>query len=270
MKIYDSEGKLAIVRTSFRGEVIVAGDLHGDLGTFEQIRALFLQTPNSLLIFLGDYADRGSHGLEVIERVRELMEEFEGRVIALKGNHEDYRDGTPYFSPCDLPSEVEMKKNKRWDEFFPQFEREFLDRLYLAVLIPELMLLVHGGISSRLRGLEDLKHPPADVEEDVLWSDPREWSGEHSNPRGAGILFGPDVSRTLLRRIGVRFLVRSHEPGRALNGPLTEHAGRVFTLSSTRVYGGRAFVLVFRPDPELTPDKLLRGVKYLLEPSQKG
>ncbi len=266
MRTYDSEGKLAIIRANFQNEVIVAGDLHGDLEAFEQIRNLFLQTPNSLLIFLGDYADRGDHGLEVIEGVKELMERFKERVVALKGNHEDYRDGTPYFSPCDLPSEVQTKKNMRWDKFFPQFEREFLNRLHLAALIPGLMLFVHGGISSRLKEPEALKNPPADVEEDILWSDPREWSGEHLNPRGAGILFGPDISESLLRRIGVKFLIRSHEPGRALDGPLIEHSGRVFTLSSTRVYGGRAFVLTFKPNPELTPSKLLRGVKYLLEP----
>jgi hypothetical protein len=266
MRAYNSKGKLATVRANFDGKVIVAGDLHGDLEAFERIRDLFVQAPGSLLIFLGDYADRGSHGLEVIEGVKELMEKFEGRVIALKGNHEDYRDGTPSFSPCDLPSEVEAKKSMRWSDFFPQFEREFLNRLHLAALIPGLMLLVHGGISSKLKGLGDLKSPPASVEEDILWSDPHGGSGEYPNPRGAGILFSPETSEALLRRVGVRYLVRSHEPRKAIDGPCMEHSGRVFTLSSTRVYGGRAFVLVFRPDPALTPDELHLSTKYLLEP----
>ncbi|MEA1905100.1 MAG: metallophosphoesterase family protein [Candidatus Hadarchaeota archaeon] len=265
MRPYDSKGKLAIIRANFEGEVIVAGDLHGDLEAFERVRDLFLQTPSSLLIFLGDYADRGSHGLEVIEGVKELMEKFEGRVVALKGNHEDYRDGTPSFTPCDLPSEVEAKKGMRWSDFFPRFEREFLSRLHLAALVPGLMLLVHGGISSKLKGRGDLESPPANVEEDILWSDPYEGRGEHPNPRGAGVLFGPETSKTLLRRIGVKYLVRSHQPRKAFDGPCVEHSGRVFTLSSTRVYGGTAFVLVFKPDPALTPVGLRRSAKNLLE-----
>lgn len=45
------------------------------------------------LIFLGDYADRGPKGVEVIDSVEELIGKYPGRLIALRGNHEDYTEG---------------------------------------------------------------------------------------------------------------------------------------------------------------------------------
>jgi diadenosine tetraphosphatase ApaH/serine/threonine PP2A family protein phosphatase len=264
MMACETRGRLAVVREDFRGEILVAGDLHGDLEAFKGVRELFLSRPGSMLIFLGDYADRGPHGLEVVGGLKELMEEQEG-VLALKGNHEDYRGGLPYFSPCDLMDEVEAKRGVRWTDYFPEFERDFLDRLHLAVLIQGLAVLVHGGISSKIRKVGDLEDPSAEVEEDVLWSDPWEEEGERPNPRGAGVLFGPDVSEAFTRRLGVKFLIRSHEPAKALLGPHVAHSGRVFTISSTRVYGGKAFVLSFKPDPALTGEDLRGQVEEICQ-----
>jgi hypothetical protein len=260
--MYDVEGRLAVVRGGFKGKLIVVGDIHGDYRAFEGVRKIFAAEPGSLLIFLGDYADRGDHGLEVIEGVQELVERYEERVIALKGNHEDYRDGAPTFYPCDLPGEVEEKR-KSWPDFFPHLECGFLKKLFLAALVPGLALFVHGGISSKLRQVDDLKSPSESLERDILWSDPRETLGEHPNPRGAGVLFGPDISERVLGEIGVKFLIRSHEPARALAGPLAEHEGRVITTSSTRVYGGTATALVFKPHAGLTSEELLRNTKHL-------
>lgn len=265
MRAFNSRGKLAVVRENFKGKITVVGDLHGDLQAFEQARERFLQAPNSLLVFLGDYADRGPQGLEVVEGVKKLLEDHEGRIIALKGNHEDYRAGLPRFSPCDLPSEVEAKLGLSWREFFPRLEREFLSRLHLAVLLPRLALLVHGGVSSRLHKPEELESPSPELEEALLWSDPWELEGELPNPRGAGVLFGPEVSKAVTKRLGIRCIVRSHEPRKALEGPCAEHGGRVLTLSSTRVYGGKPFILRFKLEPSLTPEQLRQSFEFLGE-----
>lgn len=263
MRAYESKGRLARVHEDFKGEIIVAGDIHGDLAAFEGIRNIFRQARDPLLVFLGDYADRGPQGLEVIEEVKELIQKFGDRVIALKGNHEDYRAGVPYFSPCDLHWEVEEKRGIKWENFFPSFEHEFLKHLHLAVLIPDHSLLVHGGISSKIHNIEDLADSSEEIEEDILWSDPYEGEKEWSNPRGAGVLFNADVTKSLLKQIDVRYLIRSHEPRKAFSGPFVEHAGKVVTLSSTRVYGGKPFVLNFRPGSSLAPAELRRLTKYL-------
>jgi predicted phosphodiesterase len=88
-------------------KILVVGDIHGDLEVFEKIKNVFKKElekdPKVCLVFLGDYADRGDFGLEVIEGLKELINEYKENVIALKGNHEDYDDeGNPNFRPCDL------------------------------------------------------------------------------------------------------------------------------------------------------------------------
>ncbi len=287
MKAFSAEGKLARVSEDFRGNVMVAGDIHGDFEAFGRIVRIFEAETDGLLIFLGDYADRGGNGLEVIEGVRKVMEKYGNRVIALKGNHEDYRDGRPYFSPWNLAQEVEGKMRMLWSEFYPRFERDFLSKLYLAAVIPNFALCVHGGVSSKLGRIEDLVNPNATLEEDILWSDPRDFTGEGPNIRGAGVRFGPDVSEWVLRGLGVKFLIRGHEPKKVSKGPYVEHYGRVFTNSATRVYGGRdfalklapdnksmiiypdvfqgAFVMKFRPDPEMDAGELRESYVVLFQ-----
>ncbi|MFN4133019.1 MAG: metallophosphoesterase family protein [Candidatus Hadarchaeales archaeon] len=258
--MYWRDGKLAIVDEEFNGRVMVAGDFHGDLDAFLSIKKIFEGDPDALLIFLGDYADRGENGLEVIQGVAELVDRNPGRAIPLKGNHEDYRGGEPWFSPWTLGEEVGTKTGARWEDFLPELE-DFLRRLFLAALIPNLAIFLHGGVSSKVKNLKLLVDPPQEIEEDIMWSDPIEWEGESPNPRGAGVLFGPDVSYRVVRGLGVNFIVRSHQPQKAVEGPFLEHRGRVVTLSSTSIYGGRPFLAVFRPGDKSSPRKI--NVVYL-------
>ena len=51
--------------------LLVAGDIHGDYETFFQIRDLF-DPERDYLIFLGDYADRGPRGIEVVDGVAQF------------------------------------------------------------------------------------------------------------------------------------------------------------------------------------------------------
>ncbi len=46
---------------------------------------------------------------------------------------------------------------------------------------------------------------------DLLWSDPKGSPGVVPNPRGEGVLFGPDVTEAFLRENNLRMVVRSHE-----------------------------------------------------------
>lgn len=222
------------------------GDLHGD---YEAVKALLRITDpaRDILLFLGDYADRGGQGVEVIEAVHSLMTRYPHNVIALKGNHEAYTAlGYPTFSPCDLIEEVTRKRGD-WHTYFLRTFQPFLKRLYLAAIIKDELLFVHGGVSRKLLRLADLHHPPVELEKDILWSDPFDGPGEHPNPRGIGVEFGRDVSQHVCHVLGVKKIVRAHEPTKALNGPAYSHEGRIITVNSTNVYKTPPFILNIDP-----------------------
>jgi len=227
-------------------KLLVAGDIHGDYESFQRIIYVFKKERKEcfkvILIFLGDYADRGNNGLEVIEGLRELKEEYPENVVALKGNHEDYdENGNPKFRPCDLIYEVTSKRGS-WSRYFEENLKDFFDSLILAAKCGSYLFL-HGGVSSKIRKKEDLISPSKEIERDVIWSDPFEGYGEYPNPRGAGVLFGKDITDRVLKILSANKLVRSHEPQKASNGIYREHDGKVITISSTRVYGGKPAIL---------------------------
>jgi hypothetical protein len=82
-----------------------------------------------------------------------------------------------------------------------------------------------------------------EIEKDILWSDPIEKHGEYPSRRGVGVKFGPDITDVVINRIGVRVIIRSHQPTIALSDPYYSHGGRVMTISSTSVYNGNPFYL---------------------------
>lgn len=222
--------------------VIVAGDIHGDYTSFKSIHKHF-NPWQDLMVFLGDYADRGAKGMEVIEGIGNLRRTYPTRVYALKGNHEDYtEDGRPMFTPCTLKEEATIQIGD-WTSYFENELRPFIAELCLAVIIPDAVLFVHGGVSTKIEGLKELKCPSRGIEEDILWSDPFKGYGERFNRRGVGVEFGEDISKKVCNRLGVKRIVRSHQPRKASSAPYVEHDGRVVTISSTTVYGGTPFIL---------------------------
>ena len=231
------EGKLVNIKNP--ESLTVVGDLHGDLESFEKILSNWSKKENNYIIFLGDYADRGKNGVEIIEKLIELKDKE--NVVLLKGNHEDYDyRGEPTFRPCTLYDEVRYKRGY-WRNYFSEKLKPFFDGLYLVAIADQKIMFVHGGISSSIKSLDDLRQPELS-EKDVLWSDPTNLKGEHFNSRGAGVEFGEDITETVLNNLGVSLLIRSHQPRLASNGPhLTQK--RVVTISSTNVYGGKPHYL---------------------------
>jgi hypothetical protein len=225
-------------------KILVVGDLHGDYDALSSLLKIF-DPINDEIIFLGDYADRGRKGIEIIDKVNSLMEKHPENVVALKGNHEDYTDfGNPKFSPCTLISETQRKK-RSWEKYFQQELEPFIEKLYLTAIIPDETLFVHGGISSKIKNLDDLRYPTREIEDDILWSDPAsEGYAEGPNPRGAGVLFGRSVIENVCKSLGVKRIIRSHQPTKASTQPCYEYDGKVITISSTNVYHGTPFILI--------------------------
>ena len=223
------------------GEAIIVGDIHGDLESLTNIleNSSFIEKANGgediLLIFLGDYGDRGFYSPEVYYIVLKLKELFPQRVVLMRGNHEGPDDLLA--SPHDLPFHLNRKFGEKGSEVYLKL-RELFNNLYNAVLIDERYILLHGGAPSQASKADDLayaheKHPRDRHLEEILWSDPWEGiKGTYASPRGAGRLFGEDVTDRLLKMLAVKALIRGHEPSE--EGFKTNHNGKVLTLFSRR------------------------------------
>ena len=68
----------------------VIGDVHGERAMLERVldRLPFV-APDDTLVLLGDYLDRGPDSRGVVQRLLRLPEETAGKVVLLRGNHED-------------------------------------------------------------------------------------------------------------------------------------------------------------------------------------
>jgi protein phosphatase len=78
---------------------------------------------------------------------------------------------------------------------------------------------VHGGLfwdDLTIPQINEIKRfheipPTGSHMEQMLWSDPDPEHGRQDSPRGASLLFGPDVTERFMADNGVSLIVRSHE-----------------------------------------------------------
>jgi len=223
------------------GETLVIGDLHGDLESLIDIlkESNFIQkmsqNKQAFLIFLGDYGDRGAYSTEVYYTVLKLKLLFPQQVVLMRGNHEGPEDLMA--SPHDLPYQFQIRFGENWNAAYTKV-RELFKHLYNAVLVKERCLMIHGGFPSQAKTLEDLayahiKHPEQSFLEEMLWSDPNEMiKGLCASPRGAGKLFGENITNEALKRFNVKILIRGHEP--CEEGYKINHKRKVLTLFSRK------------------------------------
>lgn len=221
--------------------MVVVGDIHGDLESLTYIledsgfpESVGLDK-GFILIFLGDYGDRGEYSPEVYHVVLSLKEKFPDNVVMLRGNHEGPPDLLAV--PHDLPYHLKRRFSSEWEKTYDALLKLFEWLPHSAVLKPKYLFL-HGGIPSGAESLEDLayayrNHPAKGFLEEILWNDPEEgFAGVYPSPRGAGRLFGPDVTERFLGKNNLDMLIRGHEP--CSEGFKLNHNGKVLTLFSRK------------------------------------
>lgn len=224
-----------------KGEVIVIGDIHGDLDSLVHIikESEFLDKTRKgediIAVFLGDYGDRGIYSPEVYYIVLWLKEQFPESVVLMRGNHEGPDDLLAY--PHDLPNHLDRKFGENGSNVYRKI-RELFNYLYNVILVEGKLVILHGGAPSQASTIDDLafahkKHPRETHLEEILWSDPIEdMKGTYPSPRGAGKLFGEDITDNLLKILNAKVLIRGHEPSE--KGFKVNHGGKVLTLFSRK------------------------------------
>ena len=256
----------------------VVGDLHGDMrilsSALELVESVKFLNPRNKLVFLGDYVDRGSNSVGVLQRVCQLKHRYPDSVVLIRGNHEAPSEFP--FSSHDLPYAMR-------DRFGPEAKASygrvlsFFRMLTLAVVVKGSLLLVHGGLPTGSGVAENYRdfvatgqenHMRNRVMEELLWNDPlpiEAEPGSEESRRGIGRHFGRAVTESWLAATGTRVVVRGHEP---CQGYRIDHGGKVMTLfSSKEAYPGYAAACIMVDRVQLTSvknaDDLVRHVVKL-------
>jgi serine/threonine-protein phosphatase 5 len=230
-------------------EVLIFGDTHGQyFDLVAVINAVFDST--RILVFNGDFVDRGPHSVENFIVLLGLKIVFPTRVFLNRGNHEFPEINKVY----GLEDEIRRKYPFNGDAILDGFRGVFR-ALSLCTVINGSVFVTHGGVPSKSCTIEQIQelYRISDVHTDptlteLLWSDPADIAGIGESRRGAGVLFGPDITERFLGANGLDLVVRSHE---YVNGGFrANHGGRVVTIFSAPDYegiGSMAAYLVINP-----------------------
>ncbi|MBA3749748.1 MAG: serine/threonine protein phosphatase [Nitrosopumilus sp.] len=225
--------------------LVVVGDLHGDFLTLEKIMEKidflsFLKNESNLLIFLGDYIDRGEYSLEVLLSICKLKNSYPNNVFMLRGNHESYAHFP--FSSYAFYTELLNKFEKSPVDLYNCFILPLFDSLFLFCEINGFSILTHGGLpvienphffkNYKFQLSNILENKP--LLEEVLWNDPRDLPYDKPwgfSNRGLGKYFGIRITNMWLANTGCKFLLRGHEP---CMGYKLVHENKILTIFSSK------------------------------------
>ncbi|RLE66152.1 MAG: serine/threonine protein phosphatase [Thermoprotei archaeon] len=244
-----------LVRAIKPRKIVFVGDLHGDFESLEKIYEKYSEEKDILIVFLGDYVDRGPKQLETLLGVLLWKLENPEKIVMLRGNHETPSMNMYYGFMAALRNNL--------GELYSIFYRDFVEPLYLKLSIAFLadwddsrIFAVHGGIPVEPFRIEDIEELEPELDPDdpilmqLLWNDPNDRVEKYrSSFRGPGVyVFGREVFERFVKENKVKLVVRAHEP---VYGVSTMFEGRLYTVFTCRFYRIRPAVL--EVDENLSP-----------------
>jgi hypothetical protein len=213
--------------------IVFVGDIHGDIEAVHRIFASFSQE-EYVVVFMGDLVDRGLHSHESLSSVVKAKLASPGAIHLLMGNHEAW--AVQPFQPADY-----------WLGLHPEEREEIADALLAlpyAAWHPAGLLSVHGALPD-LPSVAAIDQVVAGSEiwRAMTWGDLSENSDDQQIHRSRP-LFGSVEFDRRMQQLGVRALVRSHQP----SAPTYQFNDRCLTLFTSSAYGlGPRRVAVLSP-----------------------
>jgi diadenosine tetraphosphatase ApaH/serine/threonine PP2A family protein phosphatase len=224
--------------------LVVVGDLHGDFTALKKIMNMinyeeYLKSESNILIFLGDYVDRGKYSLEVLLSLCSIKSQFPNNMFMLRGNHEAYHRFP--FTAFDFPKDLLKKFGNSGQTLYANTIVPFFDSLSSVCEINEFSLLMHGGLPviKDMEFFRNYKFRLSDIKshqqllEEILWNDPREFSDRNwqESNRGLGKYFGISITKNWLHHTNTKLIIRGHEP---CLGYKFNHNNMILTLFSSK------------------------------------
>ena len=183
---------------------------------------------------MGDYVDRGYYSVESVSLLLCLKVRYPRRIFLTRGNHESRQVTQAYgfYDEC-----IRKYENPEIWKYFT----DLFDFLPLTTLVEGRIFCLHGGLSPEVSTLDgarlidrfqEVPHEGAMC--DLLWSDPDTLVGFGQSLRGAGHIFGENVSKEFCRVNGLDMISRAHQC--TPTGYAWTHANKVCTIFSAPNY----------------------------------
>jgi hypothetical protein len=233
-------------------EFVVLGDLHG---CYSCLKAALMQTdflakvqahaddpdntPDTRLVLLGDYIDRGQFSYDgVLRMAMRLFVTVPDSVYVLRGNHEYYLEHEGRILAPVRPAEGMMGlSGVAGDAYFREYMQLF--EAMPTSLAFDRFFFVHAGIprdaslAEKWKDLSSLNDP--ELRFQMMWSDPSDTEvvPDELQKAVARFGYGSHQLRSFLARIGCSVMVRGHE--RVVEGLRTTYDhpdATLFTLFS--------------------------------------
>ncbi|OHT00650.1 Ser/Thr protein phosphatase [Tritrichomonas foetus] len=221
---------------NLEGGIYVVGDLHGNIRDLLRILATAEPPPVSRFLFLGDYVDRGEYSVEVIILLLAMVVIYPNYITLLRGNHEYEVVNSTY----GFKEQVYALYGNTG--LYESFNQTF-SYMPVAALIDDTTFCVHGGLSPKLKRIDQLNDfdrtltPPCELMNDIVWSDPSNVTESCiQSTRGNGCLFGHTFLHNFLVNNKLKRLVRAHECVK--NGVRVGKDSKIVTVFSTCNYKG--------------------------------
>lgn len=197
--------------TPVRAPVTLVGDIHGQFYDFLELLAKGGEPPAANYVFMGDFVDRGHHSVETMEYLILLKVKYPSHITLIRGNHESRQVSFSY----GLYEEI----NRKYGNSNPwHCLTELFDHLPIAALVEGRIFCVHGGLSPKIKRLDQINIIDRKVEIphegpfcDLMWSDPDDVEDWKLNHRGAGYQFGAPVVKEFNHINGLELVARAHQ-----------------------------------------------------------
>lgn len=168
------------------GEVVIVGDVHGDLNQFIYPLLYFIKNYDKCekIIYLGDYIDRGESNVYIYEILKKLVDLKNTKFEFLRGNHESYDCGVYDYMNVDVEGAMNSKMFIK-TFLFDKFHNLDLDLIYYDRR--RNLLFSHSPMSRGLDEALKLNDNKTDfkVMADNTYTDERECKGmEYRNIHG--------------------------------------------------------------------------------------
>lgn len=219
-ELFAAQGRL--IELSSCGRAVFVGDTHGDYEASQAVVERYLDS-ETILVFLGDYVDRGAQSLENILFLLEQKLKHPENIFLLQGNHEGWK--YTEFSPADFWYELDEERREHF--------AEALALLPLVTATPNGVLATHAGLPDvqTLGEINQIEFGSTQWRA-ITWGDWQEVPGYYLGDWGSRPQYGEAYFREIMRRLDKKILIRGHQP----HAPRYLFGKRCLTLFTSSAY----------------------------------